>query len=347
MEPSTRILPAYKFSYDSSTKYITRYQHSFSFNVNDDRDNLVLHNGLTNCPPREFDIDLVSDQKKILIVLDDSFYHFFMDTIPSILNLHKHNPGVLLLIYTQDHKPYVFSKQAEQLLKLILDGEGVNYRFISVVNDYEYAAVVKANNIAFAPPYFSHENFITFQDVNDAVKLVVKYAKRELGAENKKPDLNKKVFITGKPTTFFDFDMESLKEYNGYTDDERMYNREKLETFFSKLGYEVVNPVEDFDSLFEQIVYMSDVQTLAAVTCSGLVNMIFMDSNKLVIEIQAELVQNMPKPGEENPVPLQGVHSMYSMLTYMKDHLLISVPSHRDPIKVIQRIRQSKVVGLL
>jgi len=348
MEPSTRKLRALSYAAQHDTKYVTTLHESHYFNTGNTREELIVGNGLENCPPTELDLDFVSDDIKFMFKVDNVFYHFFIDSLPVILKLHREHPDYLILLYLQTALMTPLSHQIIDLLKVVLDGEGVKYKFIDRVPGYDYARIMKINNFAIADPYFSGNNSTSFHDVKYAIDLVVKYSKKVLGLENKVSTPHKKVFITGKSTTTFELVLSDIEGYDGYLDDERMYDREKLEEFFAGKGYEIIDPAKAFDSLFHQVLYFQEVETLAAVTCSGLANMVFMHPGQKVLEIQAELVQNVPVGnGMSGSKPLQGVHTMYSMLSFMKDHLLFSIPSHRAPEPIIKRLESSEIINIL
>lgn len=348
MEPSTRTLKAKNYSFNSETKYITSHFESYYFLESNSRDELVAEIDPKLIPEPEHDLDFVSDSLKYIFKVDEAFYHFFMDSLPVILKLSKEYPERLLLLYVHSPTRNVLCRQIYDFLKVVLDGEGVNYQLIEMLELYEYHKVVRINNFAIVEPYFDDTVATTFIDVLYATDIAVKYAKKELGLDGGTSEANKKVFITGEPVTQFEFPLEDVVDLNGYQNDKRMYNREKLESFFSDQGYEIVDPSRDFETLAEQILYMSQASVLAAVTCSGLANMIFMNPNQKVLEIQAQIVQNIYDPAQLTAyVPMQGVHTMYSLLTYMKGHLLFSLPSHRDPDDVIQRLKSSGLLEII
>lgn len=348
MEPSTRILKASSYAADHDVKYVTTRNESHYFLKASTVEDLIKENGIVEELPPDLDFDYVSDDIKFLVKVDESFYHFFIDCLPIILKLNKEHPGYLLLLYVQSARITRLTEQLMELLTVILDGEGVSYRFIDIDTKYSHSPILKISNFAIVDPYFSGNNSTSFPDVLHAVDTVIKYSKKKLGLENETFAPVKKVFITGETETSFELVLGDIPEYSGYMDDSRMHNRERLEKFFAELGYEIVNPAKDFETLFHQVIYMHQVQTLAAVTCSGLANMIFMNPNQKVMEIQAEIVQNIPaSPSDsDGPAssPMQGVHTMYSMLTFMKDHLLVSVPSHRDPDQVIAKLKSSGIL---
>jgi hypothetical protein len=269
--------------------------------------------------------------------------------LPVILKLNRAHPWGVVILYVHRHPDRRgFIDEAYEVLKMILDGEKIEYRIIETAPNHSYAPIIKINNFAVGAPYFDGNNSTSFPDVLYAVDLVIKYTKKYLGLENKIFTPTKKVFLSSEPDTHFEVDLELMEGYEGYKNDIRMHDRERLEQYFASMGFEVIDPVSHFNSLFEQIAYMREVKVLAAVTCSGLANMIFMKPGGHVIEIQAEIVQNVSTfPGAKFFIPMQGVHTMYSMLSYMKDHLLFSVPSHRDPDKVIERISNSKIMEIL
>lgn len=347
MEPSTRVLRGLRYENTPDVRYITTHHESHYFEIAESREELVASLPDYTLPDESLDIELVSETKKILFKVDDSFFHFFMDSLPVILKIHREHPEVLLVLYLQTARQTKLNDQLMELLQLILDGEGANYTFVKIAEGFDHSPILKVSNFSKADPYFSGNNFTSFVDVLNAVDTVIKYTNQVLGTRTS-PTVGKKIYLSSPPRYNWYLDVDGDPNYSGYLDDLRMYETEKLEDFFRELGYEIVDPTKDFDSLYEQIDYMMNVDVLVAVTCSGLANMIFMDPKKLVVEIQAEIVQNLPAPEEaRGSRPMQGVHTMYSMLTFMKDHTLVSIPSHRNPDDVIKTIKTTKLLQLI
>jgi len=92
---------------------------------------------------------------------------------------------------------------------------------------------------------------------------------------------------------------------------------------------------------------MTEVKTLVSLTSSGLTNMIFMQTGQTVVEIQAEIVLHIHQEQSRQETLLQRLHPFYQVLSYMRDHVIVSVPSNRDPNKVIETLTSSRMVGVL
>lgn len=345
MEYSTRTLETWSYAPESKTYFTTVGGRDNQPYYAETREEL-----LKLAPPLEFagdDIDLVSDEIKFLVFISETFFHFFVESLGSIYKLGKERPDALIVIYIMGlYKPEL-TDDMEKLLNVFLTKEKINYKIVKGdIRTSKNAPIVKANN---AVRVLVEDNLRTssFKDVIKSCDALVKCVREVLGASEEDVPPFRKVFITGAPTIKFDFS-DDKDAVTGYPNDARMYDREKLETFFSSLGYEVVNPEEDFESIFHQILFMSQAKTLAAVTCSGLGNMFFMNPGQLVVEIQAEVTQLLADAREVDKVrTIQSVHTLYAAASFVKDHLLISIPSHRDPEKVIERIKDSKIFELL
>lgn len=349
MEPSTRKLSSSSYAVEHDTKYVSVHNENHDFLVEDSYVDLVgriyPEDGKYFSEEVDLGIDLVSDQVKILIKVEDSFYHFFIDSLTLILKIHEEFPERLLVLYLQTARPSKTGKALIEMLLGILDREKVNYTTINYELKEEHAPICKVNNFALAHPYFSANNVTTFQDVIRTAKIVVEHCKEVLG-------------VSGDPVPFRRVYLARGKEagnhvgivpedYQFYKNDDRMDDFENLERFFESIGYEIIDPEKDFESMHHQIVYMSEVKTLVSVTSSGLANMIFMSPRQKIVELQAEIVQSDRASNEEIVIPRQGIHTMYQGLAFMKEHLLISVPSRRDSNRVIEILSSPEISYVL
>lgn len=347
MEPSTRKISSSTYATDHGTKYITTHHESHDFVANESLKQLLIEHDIDAGTSANEIVDLVSDETKIFIKVEDAFYHFFVDSLPLILKIHREFPERLLVLYLQTARPSKTTDATIQLLLAILNGEGVNYRAVTIDPGKRYYPIYRVSNFSKADPYYSENHITTFVDICYARDLVVKYARQilELSPELVAP--YKKVYLTRGPGAGIDVGTPPEGYNSGYTNDIRMEDSWKLEEFFASQGYEIVNPEEDFESLLHQIVFMADIKMLASVTSSGLMNMIFMQPKQRVLEIQTEIVQMTRKNHEDPVIPMQGVHTMYANLTFMQEHVLISIPSRRDPDEVIKVLGETGLSYLL
>jgi len=272
---------------------------------------------------------------KVLIIIADKFYHFFIDSLPLIFKLYQIDPKIRFVLYLQRAS---HNKEYEDFLVLlfkILDGEGVKYSVISTAANQDFAPVYLFNNyVLIDDKMLNLHSTISMVDIQYSTDLAVKYSKHHSVMEtdyNSPP--KRKVYLTrgGRGETVGPIN----EEYKYYQNDLRIHDEDKLEKFFSEKGYEILEPETKFKTLMEQIAYMRQVKTLVSVTSSGLTNMIFMQPKQTVVEIQVEIVQC---GGDQEGGFTQRLHPFYQVLSFMKEHTFISIPCDRDPDVVVETI---------
>jgi hypothetical protein len=352
MEESTRKLKVDLRSFiNTESCYVTTHQIFEEFSEANSKDNLYL--AVHNPDPRntrETELDfidtdeMVSDQNKVLIYVQDTVYHFFIDSLALILKIHKEHPGTKFVLYLQKARSTQSINNFYELLFLILDGEGVDYKAISTITGKDYAPVYKFNNYARLDRRVHIHNLISFLDVEYMADLALKYSKEYMNVTTDVEPFRKLYVSRGNaPSTLGPV----VDDYPDYTDDIRMNDAWKVEEFFVSKGYDAFSPEKYFSSIMEQIVYMSEVKTLASITSSGLSNMIFMKPNQTIIEMQSELVQVMRFDDDEIVYPTQKLHNYYSTLSFMREHTHISIPSRRDPDRVIKTLSEGLLSYIL
>lgn len=288
--------------------------------------------------------ELADHRVKVLIMVAERFYHFFVDSLPLILKIHKSNPDVVFVLYLQRA---VHSKEYEDFLVLllkILKGEGIDYFLISTAANQDFAPVYLFKNYVAIDDLTLHlHQVVSMDDVSYATELAVKYSKPPtvLQTEYDKPPV-RKVYLTrgGRGVSATPVD----EGYEYYKNDLRMHEEDKLIKFFSDRGYEILEPETRFKSIMEQIAYMRQVKTLVSVTSSGLTNMMFMQPKQTVIEIQVEIVDH--GGNQEGPFT-QRLHPFYQILSFIKDHTFLSIPSRRDPDVVIETLTGDWIARVL
>jgi hypothetical protein len=289
--------------------------------------------------------EMLSEQTKVLIHVEDTIFHFFMDSLTLILKVHREHPGIKFVLYLQRNRPNKSIESFIQLLKIILDGEGVDYVTISTSPSYRYAPVYRFKNYVYMDQeVLDYDKVLSFLDVEKAADLAIKYSKDYLNV-TKTVEPFRKVYISRPGISS---DLGPIEEgYPDYKDDIRMNDAWKVEEFFVSMGYDAFSPEKHFDSIMEQIVYMTEVKTLASITSSGLANMVFMQPNQTVIELQAELVTVVRFRPDTLVRPQQWLHGCYSTLSFMRDHTHITVSSRRDPDKVIKTLTSGQLSYLI
>jgi hypothetical protein len=283
---------------------------------------------------------------KVLILVSEKFYHFFIDSLPLIFKIHRSNPEAKIVLYLKmgDSSP-----QYENFLSLlyrVLDGEGINYSKIFTVKDSELAPAYKFNNyVVLDNRTVNLHTVLSFSDIKYSTDLLIRYCNPngKDSLEHLNPP-HRKVYMPHRGSLYGG---DIPAEYEYYRDDSRMEDEYKLQEFFVGMGYEIFNYGVTAETIEDQINYMTEVKTLVSLTSSGLTNMIFMQTGQTVVEIQAEIVLHIHQEQSKQETLLQRLHPFYQVLGFMRDHLFISVPSNRDPDKVIETLTSDRMGGVL
>lgn len=350
MEPSTR---STYFDLESRVRaeeaYITTYHGSQKFTISDSIEGLEQQwNEGKNWEQCEFLVssneNLVSPEVKILLHVSKTFYHFFIDSLPIIMKMHKEHPGARLILYIDKYEPNEGYDKILSFLFKLLDTMEVKYSTVPTCPGYQFAPVYKLNNFVVIDETVNIHNEVTLVDVRYAVDLIIDYlhASEKSSKVKKLPEPTKKIYLTRGNLGVKLGDVS--EDYVGYKDDIRMYDAYKLEEFFVENGYEIVHPESKFETLEEQILFMLEVKELAAITSSGLANVIFMQPNQNVIEIQAEVVQakTVYFDGPRPMVTLsQGIHNFYPPLSFMRGATHTCIPTERDPEVAIIKLKET------
>lgn len=351
MEPSTREL---KLDLDRlihrEPAYVTTFHEFGNFIAGDtvEKLNVEFFRDRDSCNTEFFistSEEMLSPEVKVLIPIEDTFYHFFIDSLPALVKIHKQAPDALFVLYLQRARPNPSYEKFLDLLFRILGSTDIKYKLISTVVGMDFAPTYKFDNYILIDHKINIHEILTFVDIEYAIDVAFKCARDDKGEGGEMASPFRKVYLTrgGKGG-----DIGPIAEnYEFYKDDLRMYEEEKLEKFFADLGYEIVEPETKFDSIMEQMAYMREVKTLVAVTCSGLANMIFMQKGQTVIELQAELVQVVGAMDPDNIIPKQNLHNFYQPLSFMGDHVYLGIASRRDAEKVIETLTRDSLSYIL
>jgi len=249
--------------------------------------------------------DFVNNEHKVWIAINSSFFHFFMDSIASIIVFHKKYPKIQFIIdfvdlHDNEHDIYL------SFLKDFLKTKKINHVII------EKNFVIKINN------FFTVNSLIKSDfAINEIYNFSQKYVKEK----NKIP--TKKVYISRKFTpshrNVIQFKNLGIDINEVGISDVRVYNEKVLENFLKLNGFEIVY-AEKFTSIKEQINYFNDVSLLIAATSSGLLNSIFMPPNGTVIDLITPII-----PGVSDAYQ---IHShQYLEMAYAKKHNYLGIPS--------------------
>ena len=241
---------------------------------------------------------LTSDEIKYVFRLDQPYGHFITDTICRIFRLHKSNPSAALVIIVDLVNPYDYqqSETDKQLkfLEMLLQKNSVRYTLIMNRDRHNpqggSTEVYRFNNAVF----FSGEEYSVNISLLNVTKLLEEYV---LGSILDSRGGSRKLYLSRgalkQPANPFRKDTAELEpgEFR-YEDNVRIYDEKLVEDYLSSKGFEIFKS-EEFESLEDQIRYINTASLVVAVSGSALVNVLFMESNKTVIELK---VEDMYKP---------------------------------------------------
>ena len=267
-----------------------------------------FYNVLSNnkIEPQNFE----DDEIKVYLTISPQFFHFFMDSLVSILLINKKFPGIKFVInasFLYFDKNGVYNENSTQIvfIKKILKNNNINYSWL--MPDH----FIKIKNF-----YNVRYGLVTEIETDEIYNLALSFIKEK----NVVP--TKKIYL-------------SRKNVNNYKL-ERLKDEKDLELFFEDNGFEVLAP-ENLGSFEDQINYFYKTKTIFSVTSSGLTNSIFMQPGNNVIELQTPFETQMNVKGS-----LELHSEIYSNLCYTKNHNYLAIPSETNSTKTINKIKNNK-----
>jgi hypothetical protein len=285
---------------------------------------------------------LLSSDHKYIIYMREEFWHFLFNTLIVIAAIHKMNPQAVFVVVTGpiEVKTHEGPKNNKQklvtfLLHFFLKNKILYYMIPSIdfpetYNDVNNSSDVR-NRLRVNPPNGRLYNYLIYKAKNVTVvdtsetitsTITIKDIKNLIGSHINSEEFdnikaNKKVYITRgnrevEPEPFIQNKDLSV----GYKSSKvRIYEEDFLEQYLETQGFEIV----DFSTLSDiqdQIKLMHATSVLVGATGTGMINMLFMQDKKVVIELKVE-----QGSGETT-------HSMNPQYTYYssaKDHLYIGI----------------------
>lgn len=258
-------------------------------------------------------LDLRSDDKKFLVSMPDSFYHYFVDLCIPILAVHRVDTDVEIIIdesffcitdkdSSQKHPSYY------SFVYEMMDSLGIRYK------------TVKAHNLTIVINNFVMPNDIKFFDrFLESAVFLKDYIEKYIVDTNVEP--YRKVYLS------------RLAGPN--TPGLRIDNEKKLIEYFSSIGFEHTDQ-NHFANINDQIKFFYETKIVCGLTGSGLTNMLFMQDFQTVIELVS--LMEFPGPNDLEPIR-QEIQEFYKMMAFDKKHTLISIPNankkHEDLTKMI------------
>lgn len=265
----------------------------------------------------EKDINLISDEKKILVSLNIGLYNFYYTCVVLLLRANRQAPDATMILDVSGIRSELNTTYYKFLFTLLDD---LNIKYV-VVDPLE------ANNLYVNNFYKLSHQEISNEDIEYFYKIIEKYIK------NKDIKPFRKVYISRKYIAPRDFPM--MKKGLMFSDDNRILNQKELEDYVTSCGFEIVYP-EDFDNFIDQINYFYEAHTILSVTSSGITNCIFMQPGNTLIELITPLVMALGNPfGEEEIGGHESIHHIYHAVAYNKRHAYIGVPNFDRDVPTI------------
>lgn len=283
--------------------------------------------------------EIVNDFKKFFITsFHISFFHFFMQTLSTIIEIIQNfekpffiidcisivpeNKGWLLKNYNRVNKDKIF------YINLIINYlEKHNIKYLLLNEEY----VIKVNNCYFITDL--EKSNTSFNEINN---IINSYVLEKNIIPYRKVYISKR--ITDINSTHKNQSLTSITEKNAI--ELRIINENMLALFLKEHGFEIINSETDFNSMEEQINYFNTVKTICSVTQAGLVNTLLMQPNSNVIEFISPMFEN--NPNLTNPYRLHS--NEYVNICYSQNHNYIGIKNMLDANLIIEKIKSNKML---
>ena len=305
---------------ETNTNYLDHYEGSWTMHLTNKTLRFICQNIKRGVPDviNEKDINLISNEKKILVSLNIGLYNFYYTCVVLLLRAHKIVPDATVILDTSGIITELDTTYFKFLLKLLDD---LNIK-------YEVLDTSDANNIYVNDFYILSRQEISHEDVEYFYNVLQKYIK------NKDVKPFRKAYIARKYIHERVFPM--MKPGLPFSDDNRILNEKELEEYLSSCGFEIVYP-EDFETFIDQINYFNEVHTVISLTSSGITNSIFMKPGGTLIELVTPLVMALGDPfGKEQIHGHESIHHIYHAMTYNKRHNYVGIPNFDRDVSTIK-----------
>jgi hypothetical protein len=263
-------------------------------------------------------ISLISNKKKIVVSIVNSFYHSVLDNMSEILYSIKSYP---------DHELVIDISEIETSLNSLNNYHNSFMYFIEILKKrkIKYKLVsLKKYEIIYINDFRVMDYYCEFAQ---KAELVYEFFKPTFSNLKNKPHRN--IFVSRAKNIGRDY--EEYSPGLGYKNDDRMDDHQKLEDLFKSFGYEIID-TSIFASFKDQVEYFYEAKTIASITGSGLTNAAFMRPGQTLIEIVTPLVVPVGRPYQQkditDPYYVQEIHNFYKNLAFYKNHTYFGI--HND-----------------
>lgn len=278
-------------------------------------------------------IHLLNNNKKLLKVVNASYYHALADDLAEVVFAMTLYPDYELVLDISNivdglNEPSMnfFGYFLDRLVE-----EGVTY---TLVDSSKYD-LMYINNFSVAEfPFHSGARLDLLSN------FMVK-------PEDRVEKPFRKVFVSRKLQGMKP-DMEEAANFS-YKNDTRIDNHEELEQIFIELGFEIVD-AELLPDFKDQLQIFKEAKVLVSLTSSGITNSIFMNPGSTLVEIVTPLITQTPLANsvyfdsvgidptdyELDINVVQEVHMFYHNLAFFKNFLYVGIPNYTRENKKIR-----------
>jgi len=208
----------------------------------------------------------LNKKKNILFPMDNSPYHFMVDTVSLILYLNEKYKGSIFCLDISKIDSKLLSKKQYNFLKNLLEKNKIEYKTLNTKNPTSLDNIIIIDDPR-------HEPMVKINSLYDNLKENGYFAESFP---------YKKVYVS------------RTKSGSVYGEKiARLRDEELLENLFAELGFEIVY-AEDFENMEDAIYFFSQVKILAGVTGANLHNSLFMQPGTTVLEL------HVPQPNSSD-----------------------------------------------
>ena len=298
-------------------------------------DNTVFKGYLESTDARV--IHFISNKRKLVKNISNSYYHAIADDIAEIIVAHKMYPEAEFVIGVGDVINMINTPHMNFFLFFLscLEKKKIKYTLVDFTK-FDLVYIDNFSDLVF--PFHSGARLDLLSEFFEEF------------VSNKSQEAYRKVYVSRKGSGWKEDHKDAVNF--PYKNDNRIDSHDKIEDLFRSLGFEIVYP-EEFASFQEQLDFFHSVKTIASLTSSGMTNAIFMKPGGLMLEIVTPLITKSPHITDfylavnqidkdqyaYDPGIVQEIHMFYHNLAFFKEHLYVAIPNNeRDTDKIADMI---------
>jgi hypothetical protein len=290
-------------------------------------------------------IDLISDDRKVVIPIQTAYFHVLTEILPIIVSeindAELDGKTVHFVLGIDAGQEMFLSTHVAQVY------EHVNNQIVR--HGHKVSSVALSSNDELLI-----DNFAIYRQCNSNLALIRNVSAFVLDGvvDLSKVEPTRKVYLSRSKTLsnsvfratdeeYLTLSIDEIREKYKYKISDRVDDEALLEEYFSGMGFEIIYP-EDIKSFEDQLKLVSEIKTVVSITSAGLTSMMFMKPGGVVIELSTPLDILM---GEDKH--FISIHPHYLYLAHEFKHIYVSLPHSRSATEIVERITSdSKIKNL-